>query len=184
MLRKNNPLFLLLSCFFLLASCSKSPLGAGTEALNKTYKQIGFQRTVYSQSMIRAAANVAKLDSNHLLTQNIEYVMQFKLKKDARYYNAKADSTILWSLADDGLEAMATYEEPKSKMYLFLKNDAEIVQNVVFIRSDTANYELMEFVGEMPMKIFITEGWNNIENFQNILNLNVLPDVARDFKNN
>jgi len=90
--------------------------------------------------MIRAAANVAKLDSNHLLTQNIEYVMQFKLKKDARYYNAKADSTILWSLADDGLEAMATYEEPKSKMYLFLKNDAEIVQNVVFIRSDTADY--------------------------------------------
>jgi len=184
MSRKNRTLFLTFPCLLFLASCSHSPLGAGTKALDKTYKEISFQRTVYSQSMIRAAANVAKLDSNHLLTQNLEYIMQFKMKKDMRFYDPKADSTILWSLKTDGLEELASYEEPKSAMYLFLKNDNDIVQNVVFIRSDTANYELMEFVGEMPMKIFITEGWNNIENFQNILNLNLLPDVARDIKNN
>ena len=183
---KNNKLRLALLFFSvaILASCSKAPVGVGKNAVNSIYRNYSFLKTMYTESMIRAATKVADLDSSYALSRNTDYILQFEVKRNTRYYVPKTDSIIQHHLKESGLETFFLMEQPSSTMQVWGRQSDGIIDNVVFIESDTSSYKLYEFVGNMPINTLFNQGVSNFDKLKKTLNLDLFNNAGNDSTNN
>jgi len=168
----------------ILASCTKSPVGAGKNAIHEVYRNYSFLQTVYTESMIRAATKVAGMDSSYELSGNTDYILQFEVQRDARYFVPKTDSLIQHHLANSDLEDFFLMEQPNGKMHLLGHQSDGVIDNIVFVQSDTASFKLYEFVGRMPANVLFEQGVSNFDKIKRTLNLDLFTNAGNDSTNN
>lgn len=164
--------------------CTKSPQGVAHMALEEAYPTMGFQRKIYSESMIRTALGLAKIDSTAELSRHIEYLMQYEVKLSDRWFNPKGDSIIIANLTLSDAELMFQYEAKNAKTAVYVIGEDDIINDLVYIQSDTSAYTVYEFVGSMPLHLLVKNGMNNYEQLTQALNLDILGNGRRDSTNN
>lgn len=177
-----NSLFILLAFFFV--ACGKSPQGVAHKAVDEVYPFMGFSRKIYSESMVRAALGVANIDSTAELSRHIEYLMQFEVKRSDRWFNADSDSIIMARLTAANAELFVEYDLPKARTAVYIIGEGDVVNDLIYIQSDTASYTIYEFVGDMPMHLLVKSAMNNYEQISEALNLDILGNGRRDSTNN
>ena len=181
---KNRIAYLLLCTMIaLLSACTQAPQGAGKKALQKVYGNYTFLQTVYTESMIRAATKLVRVDSTFDISGNTEYLLQFEVQRNARYFVPKTDSLILDELEKSELENYFSLEQPKGTMHLFGKQKDGVVENMVFVESDSTAFKIYEFVGSMPLSMLMEQGITNFDKLKTTLNLDLFNNGRNDSAN-
>lgn len=177
-----NSLFALLA--FAFVACGKSPQGVAHKAIDEAYPMMGFSRKIYTESMIRTALGVAKIDSAAELSRHVEYLMQFEVKPSDQWFEPSADSAMIADLVAAGAELMFDYEANNTRTAVYVIGQGDVINDLVYIQSDTSIYTVYEFVGSMPLHLLVKNGMNNYEQLSQALNLDILGNGRRDSTDN
>ncbi len=182
-MRLKIPVLLFILMAFALISCEKSPIGPGKSVIDKHYFKYSFLTNMYTSSMIRAATDVAKIDTLFTISRNTEYLLQFEVEKDYRGFKPETDSLVTLEWQKYGLEPLMEYEQEKSSLKAFVKSDEGTITNLLITKEDSLKYSLYEFVGTLPMETIFKEGVSNYESILNFMNLNEFTNAGINTSN-
>jgi hypothetical protein len=175
---------LILLAFLFLLSCDKDPRGVAHRSISDTYADLAFGKTIYSESLLRAVSRVSKLDSTYFISSNTEYILDWSIDTNARWYIDGSDSIIRHDLHAAGMEEYANYSSNKADYSLYITaNDEDLITDLVVLQIDTTQLHVYEFVGEMPLDKLFKFGLTNFEDFNKTLNFNLLPNAASNTTN-
>lgn len=166
-----------------LGSCSKPETGSAKRALDELYPHADYLKTVYTESMIRSAANMAGLDSSFALSSHTDYIYQFEIEFDKRYYRSETDSVITHAITNSKLDKLFEYRTPKGYKSGYVLEKGGYINDAVFYQKDSAKIMLMEFVGNMPVDVLFKEGMKSYVEFGDILNLRLFNEERNDTTN-
>jgi hypothetical protein len=171
----------LLCSVLLIFACDRDPRGIAHKSIEDTYQNLSFGKTVYSESLLRAVSRVSEIDSNYFISSNTEYVLDWSIDTAARWYIENSDSLVKHDLHKAGMEEYASYRSADATYSLYvLTGDEDIIYDLVIMQLDTAELHIYEFVGEMPVENLMKFGLGNYEEFNRVLNFNLLPNAASD----
>ncbi len=177
-----NSLFVLAALF--LFSCDSDPRGVAHRSISDTYAELSFGKKIYSESLLRAITRVAEMDSSYFISSNTEYILDWSIDTNARWYIDGSDSIIRHDILEAGMEEYANYASNKARYSVFVSaNEADMITDLVVLQTDTAKLHVYEFVGEMPLDKLFKFGLTNFEDFSQTLNFNLLPNATSDTTN-
>lgn len=171
---------LVLTLGVILTSCSNSQFGVAHQILQETYTRSAYDRTVYTESLLRSASEFAGLDSNHELSKHILYVLQFEVDMNSRRYIDGTDSIVLHGLNSSGMEAYASMESPESSYRLFVMQEDDVVVDAVVIARDSSKYRIYELVGDIPLNVLYHSGIESFGGFSQLMNFDLFNNGEPD----
>lgn len=167
-----------------LFSCDSDPRGVAHRSISDTYKDFNFGKTIYTESLLRAVSRVSEVDSSYFISSNTEYVLDWSIDTNARWYIDGSDSIIRHDLHEAGMEEYANYSSNKTHYSLYINaNEEDMITDLVVLQIDTIQLHVYEFVGEMPLDKLFKFGLTNFEDFNKTLNFNLLPNATSDTTN-
>ena len=150
------------------------------QILQDTYTRSAYDRTVYTESLIRSATNFAGLDSNHEISKHVLYVLHFEVDMNSRRYIEGTDSIVLHGLSAAGMEAYASMESPQRAYSLFIKEELDAVTDIVVIARDSSNYTIYEMVGDIPLNTLYQSGLKNFGELSQLMNFDLFNNGEPD----
>ena len=171
-------LFVLALAIF--AACSRPETGAAKRALDDLYPHNDYLKTVYTESMIRSAANMAGLDSSFAISSHTDYIYQFEVERNWRYFNPGTDSVIRAAIDRSNLEVIFDLQRPGNSMSAYVYEIDGRIVDAVYLEQDSTKLRLIEFVGDMPVDVLFKEGLKSYAEFGDALNLELYPDERND----
>ena len=169
-----------LVCMVFMTSCSKPETGAAKRAMDDLYPHNDYLKTVYTESMIRSAANMAGLDSSFAISSQTDYIYQFEVERDFRYFKPSTDSVIQHAIDQSALEKVFEIRQPDKRMSSYVHEKDGRIVDAVFFEQDSTKVRLMEFVGNMPIDVLFKEGLKSYAEFGDALNLELYTDERND----
>ena len=166
-MRKSSFLILLISTLFI--ACTEPPTGIAHAGLKQAYPYTSYGTNVYSESMIRAALNLANADSANEISSKTYYVLTFEMDKNARWRNSKEDSILRHHISQSDAELLADYSQKDIRMTLYGLISGNTINDLMLIDNSAETFKVYEYVGEMPLQTLMKTGFNNFDEIRKII---------------
>lgn len=178
----------MLNRFFLFASialmsCQAPPQGVAHRAVNDLYPYYTIGKWMYSESMIRAALKTAQVDSNFVLSRDVEYIFQYDADTTVSWFLKDTETRISETLLANEAELMLSYQENGMHTKLYAITEDTIITDLVYIKQDGTLFTMYEVVGRLSLPQLFKAGLQNRTALENFVPFNSIVNARIDSSN-